>query len=87
MAGADRIAYFGGAHDAVLFDGTGSYDADNDPILYYWDFGDGSRGTGPKVSHTYKKGGNYKVKLRVRDGAGTLFGESWDDLIVTVKRH
>ena len=80
-------AFFGGAHDAVLFDGSGSYDDDNNPLKYYWDFGDGSHGTGPKVSHTYNKGGTSKVRLRVRDGAGTLYGESWDELTVIVKPH
>lgn len=31
----------------------------------YWDFGDGETGKGLTVSHTYKKEGTYKIKLRV----------------------
>lgn len=31
----------------------------------YWDFGDGETGKGLTVSHTYRKEGTYKIKLRV----------------------
>ena len=86
-AGPDVNAFFGGVHDAVLFDGTRSYDSDKDPLTYFWDFGDKTYGTGPIVTHTYTTSGTFKVRLRVRDSAGTLYGESWDELTVTVKPH
>ncbi len=53
------------------FDASASSDADGDAITYSWDFGDGTQGSGPKVSHTYTKPGNYKVILTVNDGSGT----------------
>ncbi|MDD5438679.1 MAG: PKD domain-containing protein [Candidatus Omnitrophica bacterium] len=40
-------------------------------LSYSWDFGDGETGTGKNVTHTYKKGGNYVVRLVVDDGQGS----------------
>ncbi len=34
---------------------------------YSWDFGDGARGTGPSVTHTYTKAGTFNVTFRVTD--------------------
>jgi len=55
---------------AVRFDGSRSYDPDGDELTYYWDFGDGESASGPKVEHTYKKRGTYKVVLKVDDASG-----------------
>ncbi|MBK9270001.1 MAG: PKD domain-containing protein [Saprospiraceae bacterium] len=33
---------------------------------YFWDFGDGTTGTGNPARHEYKKAGDYKVLLRVK---------------------
>jgi PKD repeat protein len=85
VAGPDREAYVGGAHDEVLFDGTGSTDADNDPLTFRWDFGDGEKGTGPSVYHRYTKAGAYKVRLMVSDGTGAACGESSNEAGVVVK--
>ncbi|MBB5853627.1 PQQ-dependent sugar dehydrogenase [Amycolatopsis umgeniensis] len=53
----------------VSFDGSASYDFDNDPLTYEWDFGDGTTGTGAKVSHTYAAGTEkFTAKLTVKDG-------------------
>ncbi len=53
----------------VSFDGTGSYDFDGDPLTYEWDFGDGTTGTGVKVSHSYAAGTEkFTAKLTVKDG-------------------
>jgi PKD repeat protein len=84
-AGPDLEAFYGGAYDAVLFDGTRSLDPDGDPLTYHWDFGDGTVGTGPKVSHVYKSPGTFTARLRVSDGSDTTCRESMDDLKVTVK--
>jgi PKD repeat protein len=51
----------------VTFDGTNSSDPDGDFIYYYWDFGDGSVGTGPTTTHVYLAVGTYNVVLRVED--------------------
>ncbi|UMP03203.1 PQQ-dependent sugar dehydrogenase [Amycolatopsis sp. EV170708-02-1] len=53
----------------VTFDGSGSYDFDGDQLTYEWDFGDGTTGTGAKVSHTYAAGTEkFTAKLTVKDG-------------------
>ncbi|WP_455392694.1 PKD domain-containing protein [[Eubacterium] cellulosolvens] len=52
----------------VFFDGTNSSDPDGDFIYYYWDFGDGSYGTGASTTHIYTAVGTYIVLLTVDDG-------------------
>ncbi|MBO3841803.1 MAG: PQQ-binding-like beta-propeller repeat protein [Candidatus Brockarchaeota archaeon] len=65
-AGEDRKVSVG---DALVFDATSS--TDNIGISSYeWDFGDGGRGSGVKVTHVYKKAGTYIVTLTVKDYAG-----------------
>lgn len=68
-AGSDKYAKI---DQTVYFDGSGSYDPDNDPLTYKWYFGDGST-TGwqntSKALHSYSKTGNYTAKLTVFDGA------------------
>jgi len=57
----------------VSFDGTGSNDADGDPLTYAWDLdGDGQYGdsTNPIVEHTFTANGKVNVGLRVTDGKG-----------------
>jgi PKD repeat protein len=36
-------------------------------LTYYWDFGDGTTGSGPIVSHSYSHAGSYTVRLTVAD--------------------
>ena len=36
-----------------------------------WDFGDGAKGSGPAVSHTYAQTGDYTLTLTVREGGQT----------------
>ncbi|HUX10501.1 MAG TPA: PKD domain-containing protein [Terriglobia bacterium] len=43
-------------------------------LSYHWDFGDGTTGTGPKVSHTYTRAADYNVKLTV-DGVDGIPAE------------
>lgn len=59
--------YAGTSGVAVDFDGTGSTDADGDPLTYAWNFGDGTTGTSPTPSHVYSAG-TYEVRLVVSDG-------------------
>jgi glucose/arabinose dehydrogenase len=57
----------------VSFDGTGSNDADGDPLTYAWDLdGDGQYddSTNPIVQHTFTANGRVNVGLRVADGKG-----------------
>ena len=62
--------YTGKVGEPVNFDASGSYDPDGDLLSYKWDFGDGSIGSGSKLSHTYEKIGKYLIKLNVTDSQG-----------------
>jgi hypothetical protein len=53
----------------IDFSGGGSYDPDNDDLLYMWDFGDGQNATGTNVTHTYSTAGDYIATLTVFDGS------------------
>ena len=43
-------------------------DADNDPLTYAWDFGDGATSTVANPSHTYTQTGTFTAWLTVSDG-------------------
>jgi cathepsin L/cathepsin K len=62
--------YQGESGTAIEFDGDQSVDAEGDIVQYSWDFGDGTRGSGSKVSHTYADSGIYAVLLTVTDNSG-----------------
>ncbi len=62
--------YFGNLDQPVVFDGSGSLDIDNDPLVYSWDFGDGSTGAGINPSHQYSILGDFDIILTVDDGRG-----------------
>lgn len=53
-------------HRKVVLDASGSKRA----VSYSWKFGDGKKGSGRKLSHTYRKPGKYSVTLVVRSSAG-----------------
>lgn len=63
------------------FDGSDSYDTDGAIVSYSWNFGDGSRGSGATVSHTYVNAGKYSVILTVTDNSGVRSSSS---VIITV---
>jgi PKD repeat protein len=44
--------------------------ADQGSLVYVWEFGDGTQGTGSVASHTYAQAGTYNVKLTVTDKDG-----------------
>jgi PKD repeat protein len=55
----------------VQFSSAGSYDVDGNPLLYDWDFGDGSaHSNSPNPAHTYHANGVYTATLTVGDGLG-----------------
>ena len=56
-------------------------DPDGDPVLYEWDFGDGGKAGGRKVSHTYAKAGTYTAKVTVDDLKG---GRATAEVLITV---
>ncbi len=49
--------------EAVEFDGTDSNLPGQEILSYSWDFGDGTKATGPVASHAYSKSGRYEVNL------------------------
>lgn len=55
------------AGSAVQFDGSGSI---GDIASFSWNFGDGSTGTGARVSHTFSIEGDFTVVLTVTDSRG-----------------
>jgi PKD repeat protein len=54
----------------ITFDGSASSDANNDPLIYSWQFGDGGTGSGPMPAHAYDAVGTYVVTLTVEDPSG-----------------
>lgn len=59
-------------NQSIEFRGSAKDDAGKEvtkDVVYEWDFGDGSTGTGQTVSHTYSASGTYTVKLTVKTAA------------------
>ena len=50
-------------HNAAQF----TANATGRDVTYTWDFGDGSSGYGPLVSHTYQSNGNFTVTVKATD--------------------
>jgi PKD repeat protein len=84
-AGPDREGFAGGAHDHILFDASGSSDADGEVLSYLWDFGDGVTSSGEKVLHAFAEPGVYTVRLTAIDGSGLPCGQATDELTVTIR--
>lgn len=78
-AGPDALALVG---VPLHLDGTKSYDTEGKIVNYTWDFGDGKKGYGAQVNHTYTHFGTYYVMLTVLDDRGY---DNWDTLLVDVK--
>jgi parallel beta-helix repeat protein len=70
------VAKAGGPYSSVVnkevnFDGSSSYD--NGLIVdYFWDFGDGTNGSGAFQLHSYNTPGNYSIILTVKDEDGNI---------------
>jgi|GEM_PF-2196660 len=54
--------------ELIQFSSKGSGDPDKDPLNFTWDFGDGNKGRGMFVNHTYDDPGTYNITLGVSDG-------------------
>lgn len=77
QAGPDQSAIVG---QALNFDGSDSTDPEGSPLIFAWDFGDGSQGETATPSHTFTASGTYTVTLTVSDG----IDQAADTLRVTV---
>ncbi|MBN1858274.1 PKD domain-containing protein [Candidatus Bipolaricaulota bacterium] len=56
----------------VMFDASESFDPDGDALAFSWKFGDGERGEGAQISHTFTEARTYSVALEVIDLDGAL---------------
>jgi PKD repeat protein len=63
-------AVVGEAPIIVDFDGNESFDPDDDPMTFTWDFGDGEFAGGPSARHLYRTPGVYNIVLDVADDKG-----------------
>jgi hypothetical protein len=72
---ATPVAALLGTNTPVAFSAPGS-DADNDPLTYSWDFGDGGTGTGGSTSHVFTAAGTFTVKVTVSDGKDTATNQT-----------
>ena len=54
----------------VEVNASSSIDPDSDLLIYAWDFGDGSFGSGVTLTHTYAADGQYTIRLTVTDSQG-----------------
>ena len=72
--------YFAKVGEEITFDGSGSTPADS-ISEYYWDFSDGTTGSGVSTKHSYSSDGIYTVKLKVRVGSSW---SDWDEVDVEV---
>ncbi len=68
----------------VTFDASASSDPAGNTLLYTWDFGDGTLGTGQNITHTFNTIGSYSVLLTVDNGQG---GVDTDTVIITVEEE
>ncbi|MCC5838797.1 MAG: PKD domain-containing protein [Opitutales bacterium] len=57
---------------SVDFDASASFDPEGDPLLYRWDFNDGTitETTHPLITHTFTQAKEHRVRLTVIDSAG-----------------
>ncbi len=79
------IARTGGAHDGIRFDAGGSTDPEGDPLVFHWDFGDGTSARGSLVTHAFAKPGRYSVTLSARDDSGTGCAEGQARIEIAVE--
>jgi PKD repeat protein len=68
---------------SVTFSAAGSYDPDNvgGPLIYAWDFGNGSISDQVIAVTTYTNSGTYKVSLKVTDNLGATNTATLDYIV------
>ncbi len=68
----------------VLFDAGASRDPDGEIVSYDWEFGDGHRGTGVRVTHVYRTPGYFVPRLTVTDDRGATDTALDPSILVTI---
>lgn len=61
---------------SLTFNSTGTYDPDGTIVVYSWNYGDGSTGSGFTTSHSFTTAGTYTVTLTVTDNSGSTASAS-----------
>jgi C1A family cysteine protease len=59
--------YIGNVDEELMFDGSHSFDAEDENLHYLWDFGDGTIGESMVMQHEFTESGIYDIKLTVTD--------------------
>lgn len=72
------------AGEPVMFDASKSKDNEKDLMRYQWDFGDATTAEGINPIHSFKRGGNYRVRLTVSDDSNLPCNTSVADLLIHV---
>jgi len=72
------------AGEPVMFDASKSRDNEKDLMRYQWNFGDAITTEGINPIHSFKRGGNYRVRLTVTDDSNLSCNSSVSDLIIHV---
>jgi PKD repeat protein len=86
-AGADREVWIGGAHDAVLFDGSSSSDPDGQALSHTWQIGNGAGAIGERIRHTLTEAGEVPVMLTVEDTTGLACGTASTTVKIVAKQR
>ena len=74
----------GDAPLTVDFDGSESTDPENQPLTFFWDFGDGATTSdGAQTSHQYITAGTYTTTLTVTDSQGASNSMTSQPILVT----
>ncbi|MDM8552468.1 PKD domain-containing protein [Desulfobacterales bacterium HSG2] len=72
------------AGSPTRFDVADSYDPNDDPLTFTWDFGDGETGTGAVAEHIYKRPGRFIVSVTADDARNTTCSRATASKIVAV---
>ncbi len=80
-AGNDTTVCVG---ELVLLNGQKSIGFIKEPLEYEWIFEDSTNAKGSNIVKIFKKGGVYKVTLRVKDSSGLNCNEDIDTKLITV---
>lgn len=64
-----RVYNLDSVYTCVDLDATESVDAEAAPMIYLWDFKDGAKAEGSKITHCFKSAGIYTISLSIKDKA------------------
>jgi PKD repeat protein/KaiC/GvpD/RAD55 family RecA-like ATPase len=70
--------------ETVVFNASASHDFDGSITSYFWDFGDGTNGTGLSATHIFASSGTYYITLTIIDND---YYENSTSSALTVQAH